>query len=339
LLSRGARSDILTGAGSTALHLAAAQGHTEVVKLLVQCGCNTSVLDASGCTPRELCLQNGHVGLSEYLFIHEAYNNHGSTYQTHNKSIDSTIPIAGTVSIAPTITNKNDNDSIDGGFHIINHTTISNMETTPEVVSKDKDDIENSNNSNIGQGSTEDRISSQVIHQVFSSLSITEKCALAISIARTQKHKLQRHLSISSTSNLPSSSNESSNTVGIGEDSYTGNHTRDGTGPNDSVYVYKASAGPMVSESTRFDYGMTSGLLLGSSQYGHYKDAEACDQSLSRIDTMDEEDRTIRSSSRADAEDDELQLEIQSVMSEKDVGMVMRLMGDLELSEVEREVG
>lgn len=271
LLSRGAQPDVLTSTGSTALHLASAQGHMEVIKLLIQSGCNCNIIDSNGFTAREISRQNGHMTLYEYL---SAYTEvpASSPLLPHDSSM---------------------------------YPTPSQPSHPPDANSEMIEENDKNENPPHDPGMTEEQISSQVIHQVFHSLSITEKCALAISIARTQKQKLQRHLSSTNLSSMNLSATETNN--------------RSSNDFNESSVRSQATlSGP---------YMMASG----------YRDAEDCDKSLSRIDTADDEDRTNRSS-RVDADDDELQLEIQSVMSEQDVGMVMRLMGDMELSEVEREV-
>lgn len=283
LLLRGARADILTSTGSTALHLAAAQGHTDLVKLLLQHGCDVDIHDASGWTALDLSQQNGHTTVSEYLSV-------------HTRSV-SNIPI-NTVDMNPYMACG------------INTATISDVPSHDTVgmnIYQLKSDIEE----NSEQASTEDRITSQVIHQVFSSLSITEKCAFAISIARTQRNKLQLDLSSSTTNTRAVNKNYTDSRADL---------------INPDEIMHKPLSHP---ESKEWVDVNSSG--------SQYREIDDSDRSLSRIDTMDDEDRTIRSS-RADADEDELQMEIQSVMSEQDVGMVMRLMGDLELSEVEREV-
>ncbi|MDQ7825151.1 MAG: ankyrin repeat domain-containing protein [Candidatus Eremiobacteraeota bacterium] len=53
--------------GRTLLHIAAVQGHTPVVKLLVERGADLNVKTADGKTPLKIALESGKTELAEYL--------------------------------------------------------------------------------------------------------------------------------------------------------------------------------------------------------------------------------------------------------------------------------
>lgn len=53
--------------GSTALHKASANGHLEVLKLLIQHGSDVELADMSGCTPLHLAARNGHLTCVKFL--------------------------------------------------------------------------------------------------------------------------------------------------------------------------------------------------------------------------------------------------------------------------------
>mmetsp|Transcript_15268 Transcript_15268/g.22982 ORF Transcript_15268/g.22982 Transcript_15268/m.22982 type:complete len:868 (+) Transcript_15268:91-2694(+) len=66
LIDKGVNVNRLTRCGSTALHLAAHAGHGDVVHLLVEAGADITIRNASGLTPAESSLQAGHPSLSSY---------------------------------------------------------------------------------------------------------------------------------------------------------------------------------------------------------------------------------------------------------------------------------
>lgn len=53
--------------GSTAVHKAAANGHMDVLKLLIQHGGDVELADISGCTPLHTAARNGHLTCVKYL--------------------------------------------------------------------------------------------------------------------------------------------------------------------------------------------------------------------------------------------------------------------------------
>ena len=68
LLDKGANVSIVSEKGSTALHLAARNGHSEVTTLLVKAGSDMKAqTPSSGHTPLLLAAQNGHVGVMKAL--------------------------------------------------------------------------------------------------------------------------------------------------------------------------------------------------------------------------------------------------------------------------------
>jgi len=61
LLAAGADVDVKTGdTGDTALHLAAANGHVEVVKMLVAKGADVNRTNVEDCTPAHRAAQGGY---------------------------------------------------------------------------------------------------------------------------------------------------------------------------------------------------------------------------------------------------------------------------------------
>ena len=60
MLSHGARSNIRDAGGATPLHYAAANGHKEVVQMLMKKGADKSVRDHEGRTPQEYARRNNH---------------------------------------------------------------------------------------------------------------------------------------------------------------------------------------------------------------------------------------------------------------------------------------
>ena len=59
-------------AGSTAVHKAAANGHLDVLKLLIQHGGDVELPDISGCTPLHVAARNGHLTCVKYLVLQGA---------------------------------------------------------------------------------------------------------------------------------------------------------------------------------------------------------------------------------------------------------------------------
>ena len=53
--------------GSTAVHKAAANGHLEVLKLLVGHGGDINKADITGCSSLHACSRNGHISCVRYL--------------------------------------------------------------------------------------------------------------------------------------------------------------------------------------------------------------------------------------------------------------------------------
>lgn len=58
--------------GSTAVHKASANGHLEVLKLLIQHGGDVQLADISGCTPLHVAARNGHLTCVKYLVLQGA---------------------------------------------------------------------------------------------------------------------------------------------------------------------------------------------------------------------------------------------------------------------------
>jgi len=53
--------------GRNGIHMAAANGHVEIVKLLVEAGADVGTENAEGSTPLHWACLNGHVGIVDYL--------------------------------------------------------------------------------------------------------------------------------------------------------------------------------------------------------------------------------------------------------------------------------
>lgn len=71
LLDRGARSDILDSSGHTALHTAAFHDdNVELIQLLIQHGADPSVRSEDGGTPLEIALRQGNHRVAELLQAH-----------------------------------------------------------------------------------------------------------------------------------------------------------------------------------------------------------------------------------------------------------------------------
>lgn len=58
--------------GTTALHKAAANGHLEVLKLLVEQGSDVNKTDITGCSPLHAASRNGHMSCVKFLVEHGA---------------------------------------------------------------------------------------------------------------------------------------------------------------------------------------------------------------------------------------------------------------------------
>lgn len=67
LLKNKADPDAATRDGNTALHRAAAAGHTEAVSLLIALGANTQVKNSAGRTPSEVARAGGHEAVAHAL--------------------------------------------------------------------------------------------------------------------------------------------------------------------------------------------------------------------------------------------------------------------------------
>jgi ankyrin repeat protein len=70
LISHGANINAKTDRGSTPLHLAAEQGHKDIVKLLIDKGANINVKDVYGRTPLDSAW--GRMDIIEMLKKHGA---------------------------------------------------------------------------------------------------------------------------------------------------------------------------------------------------------------------------------------------------------------------------
>jgi ankyrin repeat protein len=66
----------------TALHYAAAIGHEEVVKLLLQRGADATIVSAWGATPLSSACEGGHLGVVQLLFDHQGVQALGMTAST-----------------------------------------------------------------------------------------------------------------------------------------------------------------------------------------------------------------------------------------------------------------
>ena len=53
--------------GIAPMHVAAAEGHLETIRLLVQYGANINIQDAEGCSPLEFALRGGHFDCASFL--------------------------------------------------------------------------------------------------------------------------------------------------------------------------------------------------------------------------------------------------------------------------------
>ncbi|KXJ26455.1 Cyclin-dependent kinase 4 inhibitor D [Exaiptasia diaphana] len=62
----------LDESGTTALHKAAANGHLEVLKLLVEQGSDVNKTDITGCSPLHAASRNGHMSCVKFLVEHGA---------------------------------------------------------------------------------------------------------------------------------------------------------------------------------------------------------------------------------------------------------------------------
>ena len=66
-LKTGVSPNAVDAHGRSGLHMAAGNGHTEVVKLLVEKGATVGLENAEGSTPLHWACLNGHVKIVEYL--------------------------------------------------------------------------------------------------------------------------------------------------------------------------------------------------------------------------------------------------------------------------------
>lgn len=68
-MSNGANLDDQDNNGSTALHRAAYNGNTRLVKKLVAKGARIDIRDAEGCRPLEIAMQRQYDNLFQYLVV------------------------------------------------------------------------------------------------------------------------------------------------------------------------------------------------------------------------------------------------------------------------------
>ncbi len=66
-LKSGVSANAVDSYGRNGIHMAAANGHTEIVKLLVEAGANVGAENAEGSTPLHWACLNDHVAVVEYL--------------------------------------------------------------------------------------------------------------------------------------------------------------------------------------------------------------------------------------------------------------------------------
>jgi ankyrin repeat protein len=68
LILRGAEVDAQAPRNrTTALHMASAAGHRDVVEVLIEAGANVSAQDSDGFTPAQRARENGHDGIVRLL--------------------------------------------------------------------------------------------------------------------------------------------------------------------------------------------------------------------------------------------------------------------------------
>ncbi|MGB0679210.1 MAG: ankyrin repeat domain-containing protein [Polyangiales bacterium] len=66
-LGRGVQVDEADDDGRTALHLAAAEGHCDVARLLLRLGANPDVADRWGITPARIAPEQGHSAMTDLM--------------------------------------------------------------------------------------------------------------------------------------------------------------------------------------------------------------------------------------------------------------------------------
>lgn len=175
LLARGASINRRTSAGATPLHLAAESGNLAVTQLLVNNGAPVLSQDARNRLPSELAQDGNHTLVSSYLRQIEQR----VQYRDGTASLS---PLEGDLS--HTLSDP-DLQSIDGddALHLIDD--LHSFDFDAQQTAEDGGD-----NGLTGLTATLSAVSSSsstsntLLHEAFTSLSLTDKCALSLSIGQ-----------------------------------------------------------------------------------------------------------------------------------------------------------
>eukprot|EP01032_Pedospumella_encystans_P014775 gene14775-16944_t len=218
LLARGADVNRRTSTGSTALHLAAAAGHLAVTQVLVESGAVVTSYDANNVLPSDAAYEAGYIDIfnlllalenremvctdttpssaeemtSEMMDANHALRYGSSPIAKHNHAYLPAPPLPsalGPLSFSPVATNK----------HRMEVPTLK-FDSPPPAFPGEMA-LDASNLSVDGSSA----LSNKLLHEAFASLSLTDKCALTLSMGQLNADGSKKLVPGSSaTSNVPS---------------------------------------------------------------------------------------------------------------------------------------
>lgn len=213
LLARGSDLNTRTSGNWTALHLAAGAGHLAVTQVLVDSGAEVSAVDSNGLTPADIAQQNGFLDIYCFLLSisgPESTRSMDSLEQMPIKieksSNNELKKIPGIPEMQPLIikeTNINEyrdyeNDEISPLTSRKNTPKSEAPNSTPLSTNSFKNPspsmskntsfttpngVSSINSSSVPTSDGNDPLSNKLLHDAFSSLSLTDKCALSLSIS------------------------------------------------------------------------------------------------------------------------------------------------------------
>eukprot|EP01038_Epipyxis_sp_PR26KG_P014148 gene14148-18986_t len=232
MLTRGADINQRTSTNSTALHLAASSGHLAVSQLLIDSGSNPLSIDINNCRASDKAKQAGFMDIYDYLIGAES-----AAQKQGNFSVDSPSSVGYNdqlTKINDGMNSLHNNNNEEFSSLLISNNNIYNNSihsspdhislvskddlsyllsnpTTPNYIISDNTNLPDNNNTTSTTNNNSNNnplkttsISSLLLHEAFNSLSLTDKCALSLSMSQqypTNNSNLSNTSSVIDTTN------------------------------------------------------------------------------------------------------------------------------------------